>query len=204
MFINTFRFASLNQLWSLIHTQQLIVLMPLFDIQLPANAYSFFNQIFKIASFNIIDIEPTINKMLRLNQTEPLNQNFKALGFRSFYFLNNMNSILLGFNFYFSLVLLLLIVDRAQVRFKILSPLAERLRHMLFYNLILSMLTESYSMIAICSMIGLNKLSADSFGDFIQSASSIFALLVLIVYPILVFWVLRKSWYMEDLNQTKE
>jgi flagellar biosynthesis protein FliR len=75
---------------------------------------------------------------------------------------------------------------------------------MLFYNLILSMLTESYSMIAICSMIGLNKISAESFGDFIQSASSIFALLVLIVYPILVFWVLRKSWDMEDLNQTKE
>jgi len=115
-----------------------------------------------------------------------------------------MNSILLGFNFYFSLVLLLLIVDRVQVRFKILSPLAERLRHMLFYNLILSMLTESYSMIAICSMIGLNKLSADSFGNFIQSASSIFVLLILTVYPILVFWVLRKSWYMEDFNKTKK
>ncbi len=142
--------------------------------------------------------------MLHLNQTEPLNQNFKSLGFGSLYFLNNMNSILLGFNFYFSLVLLLFIVDRVQFRFKILSPLAERLRHMLFYNLILSMLTESYSMIAICSMIGLNKLSAESFGDFIQSASSIFALLVLIVYPILVFRVLRKSWDMEDLNQTKE
>ena len=59
-------------------------------------------------------------------------------------------------------------------------------------------------MIAICSMIGLNKLSADSFGDFIQSTSSISALLVLIVFPILVFWVIRKILDQKDLNQTKE
>jgi len=38
---------------------------------------------------------------------------------------------------------------------------------MLYYNLIVSIITESYSMIAVCSMIGLNKLDAKSFGDFI-------------------------------------
>jgi glycerol-3-phosphate acyltransferase PlsY len=74
---------------------------------------------------------------------------------------------------------------------------------MLYYNLIISILTESYSMIAVCCMIGLNKLNAGSFGDFIQSASTIFGLLILIVYPVLVFWVLKKNWK-ENLNQTKE
>ena len=58
-------------------------------------------------------------------------------------------------------------------------------------------------MIAVCCMIGLNKLTANSFGDLIQSASTIFGLLVLIPYPLLVFWVLKKSWK-ENLNQTKE
>jgi hypothetical protein len=58
-------------------------------------------------------------------------------------------------------------------------------------------------MIAVCCMIGLNKLTANSFGDFIQSASTIFGLLVLIAYPLLVFWVLKKS-LKENLNQTKE
>jgi hypothetical protein len=55
--------------------------MPLFDIQMPANARSFFNYIFEIASFNIIDIDPAINKVLNLNKTEPFNENFNALGF---------------------------------------------------------------------------------------------------------------------------
>jgi len=34
--------ASLQQLWSLINTQQIIVLMPLFNLKLPPNAGMFF------------------------------------------------------------------------------------------------------------------------------------------------------------------
>jgi hypothetical protein len=76
-----------------------------------------------------------------------------------------MNSLLLAFNFYFMLVLLIFFVDRLQVKYKRLTNLGERLRHMLFYNLILSMLTESYSMIAMCCMIGLNKISFHNYGE---------------------------------------
>jgi len=76
-----------------------------------------------------------------------------------------MNSLLLGFLFYLSLVLLLLVIDPFKGRDARLASLGERLRHMLFYNLILSMLNESYSMIAICCMIGLNKLSFSSYGE---------------------------------------
>ena len=65
----------------MINTQQLIVLMPCFDVQMPANVQIFFNQINKIASFDIIDVDPLINKMLNLNETEPVNANFEAIGF---------------------------------------------------------------------------------------------------------------------------
>ena len=49
--------------------------------------------------------------MLHLNATEPLNPNFDALGFGSLYFLNNMNSMLIGFLFYFGLIFLLVLID---------------------------------------------------------------------------------------------
>jgi hypothetical protein len=61
--------ASLNQLWSMINTQQLIVMMPLFKVSMPANAQAFFNQIFTIAAFQIFNLDPYINKMLDLNAT---------------------------------------------------------------------------------------------------------------------------------------
>jgi hypothetical protein len=142
----------------------------------------------------MIDIQPAINKVLNLNETRPFNQNFNAIGLESKYFLNNMNTLLLGFYTYFALVLINIVVDRLQVKYKRLSNLAERLRHMLFYNLIITLLTESYMMIAVSCMIGLTKLTANNFGDFIQSASTIFALLVLIAYPIFVYWITRKIW----------
>ena len=78
-----------------------------------------------------------------------------------------MNSLLLGFALYFLLVLLLLLIDPIRGRCRILASLGEKLRHSLFYNLILSMLTESYSIIAICCMIGLNKIgfSFENYGE---------------------------------------
>ena len=59
---------------------------------MPANVQMFFNQINKIASFDIIDLDPFINKVLNLNETEPFNANFRAIGFNSMFFLNNMGS----------------------------------------------------------------------------------------------------------------
>ena len=115
-----------------------------------------------------------------------------------------MNSLLLGFIFYFSLVLLNLSVDRLQVRCRRLVNLGERLRHMLFYNLILSLLTESYSIIAISCMIGLNKLSFKNYGETTQSVFCILSLLVLIVYPILIVYILKKAWNRPDFQETMQ
>lgn len=36
--LNSFISAALNQLWNMINTQQVIILMPLFKVQLPGNA----------------------------------------------------------------------------------------------------------------------------------------------------------------------
>jgi hypothetical protein len=136
---------------------------------MPASAQSFFNQILKIASFDIIDLTPRLDKMLRLNATEPLNPNFEALGFGSLYFLNNMNSMLIGFLVYFGMILLLMMIDPLQTRCRKLklSTVTEKLRGMLFYNFIVSMMTESYSLMSVCTMIGLFKISLSSYGEII-------------------------------------
>ena len=56
-------------------------MMPLFKVILPGNVQAFFNQIFKIAAFDIIEIGPYLDNMLGLNATEALNPNFDAVGF---------------------------------------------------------------------------------------------------------------------------
>ena len=44
----------MQQLWSMINTQQIIVLIPLFKISLPANIAVIFNILMSIAAFDII------------------------------------------------------------------------------------------------------------------------------------------------------
>jgi hypothetical protein len=115
-----------------------------------------------------------------------------------------MNSLLLAFAVYFSLVLLNLVLDRIPGDYYRIINLSEQLQLMLFYNMILTTLTESYSVIALSCMIGLNKLSfsLNHYGETIQSASCIFALFVLIGYPLVVFWKLKKSWKKKDFEKT--
>lgn len=55
MSFNLFLGGALNQLWSMISMQQIMVLTPLFEIQMPANAGLYFSFIMQIASFDFYD-----------------------------------------------------------------------------------------------------------------------------------------------------
>jgi hypothetical protein len=113
----------------------------------------FFNQINKIASFDIIDIDPLINKALNLNSTEPMNANFDALGFSSMYFLNNMGSLLIGFLIYLVGVLAIFILQPFLNKKPWINSYFIKLKKMLLYDTIIAMMMESYSLICVCSMI---------------------------------------------------
>ena len=65
---------------------------------------------------------------------------------------------------------------------------------MLFYNYIVSMMTESYSLMSLCTIIGLFKISFASFGDIVQTVSCLSALAVLIIYPLLILLLLGRNW----------
>jgi len=92
--------ASMNHLLSMINTQQIIVLMPLFDITLPANAGVFFNGLMTFTAFDIIDTSPYLDWMLQLEPTDPVNNKFEAVGFESIFLLHNLGSLVLAFLYY--------------------------------------------------------------------------------------------------------
>lgn len=87
---------SLQQLWSLIETQQLIVLMPLFNTGLPENAKMVFDFIFQIAAFDLISTDEFYENNFEMGESEALSQNFEALGFESVNFLSNIGSLVFG------------------------------------------------------------------------------------------------------------
>ena len=149
----------------MINTQQLIVLMPLFNVQMPANIQAFFNQIIKIATFDIVSIEPYIVWVLKVNDTEALTPNFEALGFGSMYFLNNMGAMILGFIIYFVGIIFLAILDCFNPKYQAVAKRSESIRATLFYNYIIGMMNESYSQISVCAFIGFYYMKFNSYGN---------------------------------------
>ena len=92
--------------------------MPLFKVSIPANAQTFFNQIIKIASFDIISTDSTINKLLNLNSTNAFNANFDGMGFSSMFFMNNMGTMFLTFIFYSIAIFGLFMLDKCLSNFQ--------------------------------------------------------------------------------------
>jgi len=111
---------------------------------MPANAQMFFNQINKIASFDIIDVDPLINKALKLNETGPFNDNFDAIGFGSMFFMNNMGSLMIGFVIYFAGIFTIVLLSPCLIRRPRLKQVFIKLKKMFLYNQFIGMMMESY------------------------------------------------------------
>ena len=96
--LNEILSGSLNEIWSAINAQQLIILLPLCDVSLPANTLDFFHKIFEIAAFEIYPyLGDDINWLLNLEPTEPMAKGFEEIGFESVYIFNNMGTMAIYF-----------------------------------------------------------------------------------------------------------
>ena len=153
-----------------------------------------FNQIIKIASFDIIDTDHLINKILELNTTTPFNSNFQSMGFGSMYFMNNMGTMFLAFVFYLIGILTLFSLDKCTLRSETIGKWVVRYRHKLFYNVFVSMMLESYSMISVCSLIHLHRIKFNSYGEIIQSVVLIIFFSSLFIFPAILIIVVKQQW----------
>ena len=80
-----------------IETLQIILHICLTDVRVPANAQIVFNEIFKIVSYDPIDIQDQVEDFFNLDgelQVE-MEGNFEQLGYESSYIISNMGSLVI-------------------------------------------------------------------------------------------------------------
>ena len=69
--------TSLNQLWSLLNSQQIVVQLPLMEgIKFPANSMIINQVMIEIAEFEIVDSEKINKKLFYFPEMEPFSLNF--------------------------------------------------------------------------------------------------------------------------------
>ena len=53
-----------------------------------------------ITAFEVVDTKPFLDRLLRLEPTDPVNSNYEAIGLESIYLLHNMGTLVLAFVFF--------------------------------------------------------------------------------------------------------
>ena len=78
---------------------QIIILLPLMNVSVPANAGMFFKELAAIAAFDYFETSEFIEDLLDLLPRDPINEKFESTGFESVYFMNNLGTLLLVITF---------------------------------------------------------------------------------------------------------
>jgi len=157
--------------------------MPLLNVTLPANAAVFFRGLMTFAAFDIIDTSPYLNYLLALNPSEPVNNNFEALGFESIFLLHNVGSLIFAFLFY-PLAIVTMLLLKKMTSSERAQEWASSMASHLFYGFLITTLTESYALLAVSSLINLNNLQWTSFGFFTQSSATLLFSVLIVGYPV--------------------
>ena len=178
-------------------------MMPLFKVEMPANAGIFFAHMMQIAAFDFYDFSDHIHELFQIEPTDPLSPNFEAIGFESQYFLVNMGSMVLFYLFFFLLVLLSLILMLccSSKRCKRVGKFRASLKRKIYWGQLITLMNESYSILFICVLINAKVLSYDTKGLAVMSVlCAIFLSLSILVPFIFTVHLCRNS---KELHKKK-
>ena len=62
---------------------KIMIHLLLMDINIPSNVSVFFNSFLQLVTYNLIDLEPSTRKLLKLYDDEPFSEQFEELGYGS-------------------------------------------------------------------------------------------------------------------------
>ena len=189
--LNILMQTSLNQFWSLINSQQIVIQLPLMDaIQFPANVM-LVNKVFTdIANFEVIPSDVINAELYVFPEEDPFNLNFQECGVESKNFL-----LIMGFQLYIILghmilaaLYLVLYLANLKLKLKYLTKLNNYLSAYLFWNGLIRLFMEVYLGMALASVLSMYTVDWQSSFTFVKisNASGLVCLIIIVSLPILV------------------
>ena len=161
--LNSIIIGALNTLWTMINGLQIIVHLPVFDTQFPANANTLLTYLIEVANFELIPPSLLENVLGSFEETWPLNENFGAIGYETRLLIQNLGSVYFAFMAHLVLFVVLGILwlflklhNGERVR-----KLKEKLEGYLMWNSIMKMLIEASLEIALACFINMDYMYWD-------------------------------------------
>ena len=161
--VNILLSASLNMLMSMVDSLQLILMMCLWNISIPAITSFNLGFIQKIANFDIIPTDDIWNHFFpEIPKSYQIHKKFQQLGYDSEYFLFNIGTFLFSFVAYPLIVVLNFMLKCLSYRFSRIKSFYEKVNSFTFYSYPITLLTESFLSVGLCAMINFKNVSSYS------------------------------------------
>lgn len=191
--LNFFLSAGMNQMLSLIETQQILLVSPLFMLTLPANAAIFFKFVMEIAAFDLLPMEILYEDVFGWEDTtDAINTNFEDEGFDSSLFLFNVGSILILCLVWLPLLLTHVCCSCFTRIFccgrqdKCFPDRRYKLRNLVFWTHPVMTLYESFFVICLCTFINLKHVTQNSPQERVSYTLTVIFLGICVGYPIVL------------------
>ena len=176
--------SSQQYLWEMVNAQQIVVLLPLFNVIIPMSCMLVFDKLMAIASFEALPTDMIYGWFSEV-EGEPKNDQFEKVGFEHHLLLNNFGT--LGFIIACLPMLYLIYAILSYCHgIKRIKRVHNRLSRSLFWGFPFRMLIESYILCLICVFLNLERLEFASEDKWVQANSyiAVFLATVYILFPI--------------------
>ena len=188
--------CSLNFVWGMINSMQVVLHFPLTNVVYPANALVVYTYFRVIGTFDVLPTDYLNPLVLSFSETEPICDQFEELDYGGTNFISNLGSIYYAFPFT-GLCLILLALLKLLSKRGYQRPLEWYLKLKTFLiKLILAILYESYLELHLSSTISVaNLLFSSHSGDWIGASTSILVAIVVNIFPfgLMCFLYCKKS-----------
>jgi len=97
---------------------QLLLIMPMVNVNFPVNAATFYGYLIDIANFDILPVESINQAIYKFSENEvEMPSNFEELGYKTTIFINNLGSMLLFIKAFILISFLTLLLRTCTKRF---------------------------------------------------------------------------------------
>lgn len=184
-------------MWDLVNSAQLVILFPLFEVQIPESTKIIFSALMAIAAFELIPTDLIYQYAFNSDPDEgvPVNQDFADLGFDHHLMMQNFGTL----GFFFVLLIPLYLFDYLLGKckgIKCCRKFGKRLERTLYWSIILRTIIESFIIGFICCLINVKNLdlSREDNWTYANSILSIVIGPIFCLFPVLGVIFLYRNW----------
>ena len=154
----------------MLNALQILVMLPLLEASVPANAGQVFRYLAEIAAFDVVEISEYVDQYLDLVPTAPVNHKLETLGFESRQYINNVGCFFFYITACSAGIACWILFAMASSIIKQAVPIKRKLNKLLFWNRLIQAVFESFLIVTFSGLIAYRyKLDFYSSGQRVQS-----------------------------------